>query len=103
MTRLRSSAASAGQARLLSSGFTAVLLTIGASSRVFACPQCFGAEETTLVAGTKLGIIVLLAVILVVEGLFVAFFVHLRRRAKRLADADQTGGLRTTDYGLRQA
>lgn len=58
---------------------------IGGSSSVLACPQCFGAEETTLVGGTELGILVLLAVTLAVQGAFAAFFLYLRNRAKRFA------------------
>ena len=64
---------------------TAAAVMIGGSSSVLACPQCFGAEETTLVGGTKLGILVLLAVTLAVQGGFVAFFLYLRNRAKRFA------------------
>jgi hypothetical protein len=61
---------------------------IGGSASVLACPMCYGAQETTLVGGTKLGIIVLLAVTLTVQGAFLAFFLYLRRRAKRIADID---------------
>ena len=52
------------------------------------CPQCFGAEETSLVDGTKLGVLVMVVVTMVVQGAFVAFFLYLRKRAKRLADDD---------------
>ena len=65
----------------------AVLMTAG-SARVLACPVCFGAEETSIVDATKLGILVLLVITLVVQGAFVAFFLYLRRRAKRIADLD---------------
>jgi hypothetical protein len=50
------------------------------------CPQCFGAEETSLVDGTKLGVLVMVLVTFVVQGGFVGFFLYLRKRAKRLAD-----------------
>ena len=69
-------------------GTTAALVVIGGSSSVFACPVCFGAEETALIDGAKLGILVLLAITLAVQGAFVAFFLYLRRRAKRISDAD---------------
>jgi hypothetical protein len=52
------------------------------------CPQCFGAEETALVNGTQLGVLVMVAVTFAVQGGFVGFFFYLRKRAKRLADAD---------------
>jgi hypothetical protein len=55
---------------------------------LFACTVCFGAEETTLVAGSKLGVLVLLAITLAVQGGFVGFFLYLRNRAKRNADVE---------------
>ena len=67
---------------------TAAAVVIGGSSSLLACPVCFGAEETTMVAGTKLGILVLLGVTLVVQGAFVAFFLYLRKRAKQVADIE---------------
>jgi hypothetical protein len=67
---------------------TAVALMIFGNSSVFACPLCFGAEETSTIDGTKLGILVLLAITLAVQGGFVGFFFYLRKRAKLIADAD---------------
>lgn len=63
-------------------------VVIGGTSSVFACPVCFGAEETSLIDGTKIGILVLLAVTLAVQGGFVGFFLYLRKRAKRIADVE---------------
>jgi hypothetical protein len=67
---------------------TGAAVMIGGSSSVLACPMCFGADETSMVDGTKLGVLVLLAITLVVQGGFVAFFLHLRKRAKRFADIE---------------
>ena len=67
---------------------TAAAVLVGGSSSVFACPVCFGAEESSMLDGTKLGILVLLAVTLVVQGAFVGFFLYLRRRAKYIADVE---------------
>ena len=67
---------------------TAAAVIIGGSSSVLACPMCFGAQETTMVGGTKLGVLVMLAVTLVVQGGFVGFFLYLRKRAKRIADIE---------------
>jgi hypothetical protein len=67
---------------------TAVAVMIFGSSSAFACPLCFGAEETSVIDGTKLGILVLLAITLAVQGGFAAFFFYLRNRAKLIADAD---------------
>ena len=67
---------------------TAAAVVIGGSSSVFACPVCFGAAETSIVDGTRLGILVLLAITLAVQAGFVGFFLYLRKRAKRIADID---------------
>jgi hypothetical protein len=64
------------------------VLLIGGSSSAFACPVCFGAEETSMIDGAKLGILALLGVTLVVQGAFVGFFLYLRKRAKQMADID---------------
>jgi hypothetical protein len=93
--RFGSFAASARQARC--GGFaasarqvvvTAAFVLIAGGSSLLACPLCFGAEETSMIDGTKLGVLVLLAVTLAVQGAFVAFFLHLRKRAKRMADVE---------------
>jgi heme/copper-type cytochrome/quinol oxidase subunit 2 len=66
---------------------TAAAVMIGSAS-VLACPVCFGAQETALVDGTKLGVLVMVIVTLLVQGAFVAFFLYLRNRAKRNADVE---------------
>jgi hypothetical protein len=53
-----------------------------------ACPACFGAQETSMIDGAKLGVLVLLAILFAVQGGFVAFFLYLRKRAKRVADVE---------------
>jgi len=70
--------------------FTAAAIVLFGSASVLACPVCFftGAEETSIVDGTKIGILALLAITLAVQGAFVGFFFYLRQRAKRIADAD---------------
>ncbi len=67
---------------------TAAAVMIGGGSSVLACPVCFGAEETSMIDGAKLGVLVLLAITLVVQGCFVGFFLYLRKRAKRFADLE---------------
>ena len=70
---------------------TAAAVMIGGSSTVLACPVCFGlldAQDSSMIDGTRLGVLVLLAITLAVQGAFVAFFLYLRRRAKRIADID---------------
>ena len=67
---------------------TALFVAIAGGTRLLACPVCFGAEETSMIAGTKLGVLVMLAITLTVQGGFVGFFLYLRKRAKRIADVD---------------
>jgi hypothetical protein len=85
MTRLRLRLRR-GQARLCLA--TLVFVAIMGGTRVLACPVCFGAEETSTIDGTKLGVFVLLAITLAVQGAFAGFFFYLRRRARRIADVD---------------
>jgi hypothetical protein len=66
----------------------AAAIVFGGSSSALACPVCFGALETPMIDGAKLGILALLAVTLAVQGAFVGFFLYLRKRAKRIADID---------------
>ena len=66
----------------------AVAVMIGGNSTVLACPVCFGAEETSMIAGTRIGVLVMLAITLAVQGGFVGFFLYLRKRAKRNAEAE---------------
>jgi heme/copper-type cytochrome/quinol oxidase subunit 2 len=66
---------------------TVALVMIG-SSTLLACPVCFGAEETPMIDGARLGVLVMLAITLAVQGGFVGFFFYLRRRAKRIADIE---------------
>ena len=67
---------------------TALFVAIAGGTRVLACPMCFGAEESSMVEGTKLGVLVMLAFLFAVQGGFVGFFLYLRRRAKRIADIE---------------
>jgi hypothetical protein len=83
MIRLRSVAATARQALTTA----AVVIVFGGQS-VLACPVCFGAEETSMIDGTRLGVLVLLVITLAVQGGFLAFFLYLRKRAKHIADVD---------------
>jgi heme/copper-type cytochrome/quinol oxidase subunit 2 len=86
MTRLRSFAATARQARLYLA--TVLCVATAGGTNLLACPVCFGAEETSMVDGAKLGVMVMLAVTLAVQGGFVGFFLYLRKRAKRVADIE---------------
>ncbi len=65
---------------------TATAVVIGGSSTLLACPMCFGAEETSMIDGAKLGILVMLGITFAVQGGFLGFFLYLRKRAKLNAD-----------------
>ena len=67
---------------------TAAAVVIGGSSSLLACPVCFGAEETSMIDGAKLGVLVMLGVLFAVQGAFVAFFLYLRKRARQNADIE---------------
>ena len=67
---------------------TAAVVIIGGSSTVLACPVCFGAEETSMIDGAKLGVLLMLAITLAVQGAFAGFFFYLRKRMKHIADVD---------------
>jgi len=66
----------------------AAAMVIGGSSSAFACPVCFGALEAGMIDGAKLGVLVLLAITLAVQGGFLAFFLYLRKHAKRNAELE---------------
>ena len=55
---------------------------------IIACAACFQAEETSMIDGAKLGIVVMLGITFAVQGAFVGFFLCLRKRARRIADID---------------
>lgn len=67
---------------------TAAFVVIAGTTSLLACPQCFGAEETSMIDGAKLGVLVMLGITLSVQGAFVGFFLYLRKRAKRIAELE---------------
>ena len=73
-------------------GLRRLVMTAGivlyGSSTALACPVCFGADETPMIEGAKIGVLVLLAITLAVQGGFVAFFLYLRKRARRIAEVE---------------
>lgn len=67
---------------------TAAAVMLGGGASLLACPLCFGAAETPLIDGAKLGVLALLGVLFAVQGAFVAFFLYLRKRARQNADVE---------------
>lgn len=72
----------------ISIAVAAAAVFFGSNSTLFACPACFGAEETSMIDGTRLGVLVMLGILLVVQGAFVSFFLYLRKQAKLNAEVE---------------
>jgi hypothetical protein len=51
-----------------------------------ACPACFGDAEGPMIDATRLGTFLLLGITLLIQAGFVAFFLYLRRQARRAQD-----------------
>jgi hypothetical protein len=66
-------------------GLLAAGLLVSASP-AFACPSCFGQAQGPLIDAARLGIWLLLAVTLCLQGAFAVFFLYLRRRAASAAE-----------------
>jgi hypothetical protein len=64
----------------------AVLVLFASGGPAFACPSCFGQAQGPLIDAARLGVWLLLAVTLGLQGAFAAFFLYLRRRAASSAD-----------------
>lgn len=65
---------------------TAVVLYLLASPAAQACETCYGKAEGSMIDGARMGVLLLVLVTMSVQVGFVAFFFHLRRRAKLAAD-----------------
>jgi site-specific recombinase len=62
------------------------LAALAAASAATACPVCFGDADSQMARGANNGILFLLGVVAVVQSGFIALFVSLRRRARRLRE-----------------
>ena len=61
------------------------LLLLAAPRAAFACPVCFGQNDSPMALAINMGIIAMLVVVAGVLGAFASFFIYLMRRAKRVA------------------
>lgn len=52
-------------------------------ARALACPSCYGEAEGPMIDAARLGIALLLGITLLIQGAFVAFFLYLRRQARK--------------------
>jgi hypothetical protein len=62
------------------------LVLWAAATDVWACPACFGQADGPMADAARVGMWLLLAVTIGLQGAFVAFFLYLRRHATRSAD-----------------
>jgi hypothetical protein len=69
----------------------AVVLTL-APRAAFACPVCFGQNDSPLASAMNMGIFAMLGVVAAVLAAFATFFVHLMRRARLAAAAPDLAG-----------
>lgn len=77
----------------------AIAFTLLSSGVAHACPVCFGDPDSPMVHGMNNGILALLGVVAVVQGGFVALFISIWRRGKRLQERKDSfriikGGIR---------
>ena len=57
----------------------------GAPRVAFACPVCFGNNDSPMAIATNMGIFAMLVIVAGVLGGFASFFIYLMRRAKLAA------------------
>jgi hypothetical protein len=65
----------------------ATLLTIAllaAPRAAFACPVCFGENDSPMALAMNMGILFMLIIVAGVLGAFASFFIYLIRRARRV-------------------
>lgn len=61
----------------------ALAALLGAPSVARACAACFGAADSPMIDGARVGAWVLIGVTVAMQAAFAAFFLYLRRRARR--------------------
>ena len=69
------------------------LLTIGllaAPRAAFACPVCFGENDSPMALAMNMGILFMLIIVAGVLGGFASYFIYLIRRARRVAEQEGT-------------
>ena len=68
----------------------AALLVLGMPRLALACPVCLGNSDAPMASATNTGILFMLGIVAVVLCGFASFFIHLIRRANRVAaEADR--------------
>ena len=85
--------------RAATASLTLLVTTLLVPPPAKACATCFGAADDAMTVGMNNGILTLLVVILVVQIGFVALFVSVWRRARRLKE--QRGRFHLIEGGVR--
>ena len=79
----------------------ALLLTtvfvVASPAPALACSSCYGEAEGPMIDAARLGTLLMLGVVFLLQVAFAAFFLYLRRRARRLSP--NAGGLQWTGGG----
>jgi hypothetical protein len=71
-------------------------LLVAAPRAAFACPVCFGQNDSPLAKGVNMGIFMMLGFVALVLASFAYFFIYLIRRAK-IADRASAAGAGSRD------
>ena len=69
--------------RALRATAIAVCLSLAFAAPALACPTCYGDAEGPMIDAARLGMWLLLGVTFAIQGGFIAFFLYLRRQARR--------------------
>ena len=65
------------------------------------CPVCFGDSGGPTIDAARMGAWALIGVVFAVQAAFVAFFLHLRKQARRAAQSEEFSRYRTKRAGHR--
>jgi hypothetical protein len=63
---------------------------LAAPRAAFACPVCFGDNDSPMAVAMNMGILFMLIIVGGVLGAFASFFIYLIRRAKQVAEREGT-------------
>ena len=74
--------------RLLCTGALVSAAWVVATPAARACQACFGAEDSPIIDGARVGAWMLIGLTVCMEAAFVGFFIYLRRRAKRASSIE---------------
>ena len=67
------------------------VVMLGAPRAAFACPVCFGQNDSPLAWAVNVGVFFMFGLVIAVLTAFASFFVYLARRARRFPSTPQEG------------